>query len=1089
LAEDADANPVGGADVSTVVNAGLGTEYDYSVITSEEAALPDDFVTAVNTALGEGFFEGIEGRAWLWLPTSGQTYDIKGHKDRFGGDLTEDVTAPSTLETIVLRQTTITPNTYARERDSHITLTVTGRSVVGTTDAARSATIKYFREPVNNALSLTDGIAADTTAFDDAYDDANALTANKMDTMPFVKDGASKDTRSIFKETIPANQNARYWVLAAYTVDGDTVYDVTHYDVKNIFTTAPVWMDGYDENPTGDISVRVDEFARELLIPVDGSAALKTAIPFDLAETMPHKDDFDTRGEYDWGGSALEVVDLSGLSTEYTNAGLAYDEIDLYPIAYQKNLYAWEYSYVQNEMPKLWGAAASGDKFPTVKLDGDFIDTSKNTYCNNNDPQHYIAWLIKGEAYKKIWAEFVNVNGQPVTIDTKTGMDILVPINEGYVTDATVVPGGPDDWVVSGAPNDGDFHGTWDSGRFRGVGGAIKPPRDTVVPHGWYVANTAITNVDLTDTNTDQTGTSGFVPRYDFYQIDPKLHVDSISESGGYYSLTGGDRFYIVYDIPIPVEVITNHRSAVGTGDPLGFTPTFTPITTNDYEFEAYGAADFMHSYVAVGVEAYYLTDKTQADDLTNRTYLPYTITGDDVLAAEKIGTHTGRVDPTFVGAPWESQDAFFGIKIENSKLYTLTNQIIYVNFYYAPAGGDGIPTDESVTVTVRWRSAAVDGTILRTLLFDGRAGAEIYVPNDLPFTYDADLEKDVADMSYVKYGGAVNTADLGDDAHILTDADGHKWDWVDTHVGAAESILPYASDVLERTSGTKDEDYIFFDYEQETYAVTVEDGDGDGDFAGGAAVSVTADAAPSGKVFDKWTSDDGVVFDDENSESTTFTMLDNAVTVTATYKDPPSSYVPATPSKPKPEPEPDFRFIDVAESDWFHGDVYYVFDNGLMVGTGADTFSPNEPMTRGMLVTVLGRLHGVDVAERAGDAAPYDDVDPEMYYAPYIAWAAENGIVLGVGENRFEPDRAIKREELAALFARYTASMDNQDESVLEVFSDNAKISDYARAPMAWAVGRALIIGMGDGTVKPAGYATRAQVAAVLHRFAVMDS
>ncbi|MDR3277659.1 MAG: hypothetical protein LBT12_02710, partial [Oscillospiraceae bacterium] len=638
---------------------GTGADYFYGV-----TALSDGGVAAAGYA-GAGS-----------LPT-----DVAGNGDFTG------LTGKGNSDAIIARYTgsttKITPDKYMRVRDSHITLTVTGKSTLGATDAARTAEIKYFREPVNGAHSLTDGAVASATAFDNAYTDANSANATMaagVDTKTFAKDAAaSDDTLSIFKETITADQNARYWVLTAYTNTGDseTVYEVTHYDVKNIFTTAPVWMSGYDEGT--DASARADEFANELLAPLSADA-LKTGIPFDLMETKPQAADFDTKGEYNWSTSALKVVDLSSLSAEYTNAHLAYDEIDLYPLAYQKNLYAWEYSYVQNEMPKLWGAAASGDKFPTVKLDGDFIDTSENTYCDSNDPQYYIAWLIKGEAYKKIRAEFVNVDGDPVEVDSSYGMDILVPINWGYVQDATVVPGGPDDWEVSGAPNDGNFHGTWDSGRFYRVGGAIKPPREAaLVPRGWYVANTAIIGVALTDTNTDQTGKSGFVPRYDFYQIDPKLHVDSASESVGVYSLTGSDKFYIVYDEPIPVVVTTNHRSADQTGDPIDFSPTLTPITGNDYEFEAYGVNELMTSHVAYGVEAYYLEIEATGDVDGNRKYLDYTIINHSGVGSTQAVDKTTLSDsdriiyPTFEGAPWESQDAFFGIKIDNSKLYTLT--------------------------------------------------------------------------------------------------------------------------------------------------------------------------------------------------------------------------------------------------------------------------------------------------------------------------------------------------------------------------------------------------------------------------------
>jgi hypothetical protein len=109
-----------------------------------------------------------------------------------------------------------------------------------------------------------------------------------------------------------------------------------------------------------------------------------------------------------------------------------------------------------------------------------------------------------------------------------------------------------------------------------------------------------------------------------------------------------------------------------------------------------------------------------------------------------------------------------------------LTDKKIYVNFYYEPAGADGIPTSESVTVTATWREwkgGAQTGVIFQRWLFDGRVGTTIYVPNNLPFSYNAILDKEVADMSYLKYGATVDTASLGNTAHMLTDGNGHNWE------------------------------------------------------------------------------------------------------------------------------------------------------------------------------------------------------------------------------------------------------------------------------------------------------------------------
>jgi hypothetical protein len=919
--------------------------------------------------------------------------------------------------------TKITPSAYIRERDSHIALTVTGTNVLGVTNAARTAALKWFRESVNSpAAALTDGKTTDPSKIN-LFNAATPVT--------FSKDTAnSTDAKSIWNGTITADQNARYWVLATYTDGTDTIYDIKHYDVKNIFTTVPVWMSGYDENSTGDSSVRINEFENENLAPVGSATAIKTAIPFDLAAAMPHEDEFDTRGEYAWSTSALEVVDLSGLSAEYANVGLAYDEVELYPERYKKNLYAWEYSYDQGGT-KLWGAAATGDKFPTIALDDDFLHD--NDYYTNSDPQYYVAWLEKDDdVYKKIQAEFVDEHGNLLEDSSSNalGMDILVPINLGYEGTSAA----PDFEVAAYEHGSGtDYTGEWDSKRFYGVGGAIKPPLSLldnpgIVPRGWYVTDSGPdSTVDLLSANDDQTGLSGYVRRDDFYGIDPLLRVDS---GGGPsdYELTDNNVFYIVYAAPSQVQVITSQKSTDPLED-LGYAPVTSGIFgAEDYTFEAYGALHgFMTSHVAYGVEAYWLTDGDVTNDIpANRTYLPYTIInhsdGDD--EQDVPGGADNYTEPKFKGAPWESQDAFFGITIENDDLKDLLGEKIYVNFYYEPAGTDGIPTKDSVTVTATWREwkdGAPTGVILDSWSFDGRVDAVVYVPND------AESRDDVR---YDGYGGTTpfDPTGFGDAGHTLQYG-GHEWEWVSTHVGADLHHTPYASDILERQSGTKDSDYIFFDYEQVNAP-------GSGSSGGGGS------SVPAPK--------------------------------------------PEPEPTPAPTPEPDFKFIDVAAEDWFHDAVYYAFDNGLMVGTGADTFSPNTPMTRGMLVTVLGRLTDIDITSYDDLGTPFTDVSPAQYYAPYIAWARENGIVMGVGENRFEPDRDITRQEMAAVFTRYMAFMKINPvvSADYRIFTDEDAIDDYAKQPIQVLNKLGIILGVGNNTIDPAGPATRAQVAAMLHRF-----
>jgi hypothetical protein len=176
--------------------------------------------------------------------------------------------------------------------------------------------------------------------------------------------------------------------------------------------------------------------------------------------------------------------------------------------------------------------------------------------------------------------------------------------------------------------------------------------------------------------------------------------------------------------------------------------------------------------------------------------------------------------------------------------------------------------------------------------------------------------------------------------------------------------------------------------------------------------------------------------------------------------------------------------FTDVKSGDWFYGDVEYAVTNGLFAGTSTTAFSPNTAMTRGMLVTVLGRLHGVDTSGYT--ASGFDDVAAQ-YYAPYIEWAKESGIVSGVGGNLFAPDAAIARQDLAAIIIRYAEFADRQFPVTLQyvTFADETDIADYAKNAAQTLYGGGIVSGKPGNLFDPKAGATRAEVAAILHRFA----
>lgn len=178
--------------------------------------------------------------------------------------------------------------------------------------------------------------------------------------------------------------------------------------------------------------------------------------------------------------------------------------------------------------------------------------------------------------------------------------------------------------------------------------------------------------------------------------------------------------------------------------------------------------------------------------------------------------------------------------------------------------------------------------------------------------------------------------------------------------------------------------------------------------------------------------------------------------------------------------------FKDVASDAWYYGDVAYVFQNGLMFGTATDLFSPDAPLTRGMVVTILYRHAGEENV--ANLANPFSDVAADTWYADAVKWAAENGIVTGVGGGLFAPNANITRQDMAAILARYLEYMDLSIPVTQEyvLFADEAAISDYAKNAIQLLHKLGIINGVGNNTIDPKGTATRAQAAAMLHRFIV---
>ena len=182
------------------------------------------------------------------------------------------------------------------------------------------------------------------------------------------------------------------------------------------------------------------------------------------------------------------------------------------------------------------------------------------------------------------------------------------------------------------------------------------------------------------------------------------------------------------------------------------------------------------------------------------------------------------------------------------------------------------------------------------------------------------------------------------------------------------------------------------------------------------------------------------------------------------------------------PEPLP---FADVDEGDWFAGAVRFVYENGMMNGTGADTFAPSGTASRAEIVTILYRLEGEPVVD---DAADFDDVEDGAWYAGAVRWAASESIIGGYGNGLFGTGDPVTREQLAAILYRYTVYKGydvsiGEDTNILS-YADFADLSEYAIPAMQWACGAGIVTGTSESTLSPQGSATRAQVAAMMMRF-----
>lgn len=174
--------------------------------------------------------------------------------------------------------------------------------------------------------------------------------------------------------------------------------------------------------------------------------------------------------------------------------------------------------------------------------------------------------------------------------------------------------------------------------------------------------------------------------------------------------------------------------------------------------------------------------------------------------------------------------------------------------------------------------------------------------------------------------------------------------------------------------------------------------------------------------------------------------------------------------------------FRDVSLGDWYYDAVMYTVEHGLFSGTSATTFSPDDDMSRAMLVTVLYRLAGKPPVT---GTMPFTDVEEDTWYSAAVLWAAQTGVATGSTATTFAPNTPISREQFAVMLYRYSLyyGYDTSGRASVDGFSDGGKVSGFAQDGVSWAVSIGLLQGSANQLL-PTGSASRSQVATMLQRY-----
>ncbi|WP_313164646.1 S-layer homology domain-containing protein [Sedimentibacter sp.] len=196
----------------------------------------------------------------------------------------------------------------------------------------------------------------------------------------------------------------------------------------------------------------------------------------------------------------------------------------------------------------------------------------------------------------------------------------------------------------------------------------------------------------------------------------------------------------------------------------------------------------------------------------------------------------------------------------------------------------------------------------------------------------------------------------------------------------------------------------------------------------------------------------------------------------------------PVTPTVPTPPAEtakkPVEQILNDVGTHWALNSIQFVYDRGIMTGTSSEQFSPDARMSRGMLITALGRLAGINALDFTSGS--FNDVDMSSYYGPYAEWSLRSNITRGTGSNSFSPDSPVTREELAVILVNFASAMRYYLPSGegAQSFADNSNISPWAIEAIEIMRNTSIMQGDPGNNFNPKAPATRAEIAAVLQRF-----